>query len=125
MSVSDQQVFLLHIQLNLTNSGLTSSELAIDRTDVIFLRITTWITGYGMDDRGVGVRVPVGSKILSSPRLPDRLRGPPNLLSNGSAGLFFGGVKRLWREADHSNLSSAKVKKMWIYTTTPPYALME
>jgi hypothetical protein len=44
-------------------------------------------TGYGLDDRGVGVRVPVGSRIFSSTRRPDRLRGPPNLLSNGYPGL--------------------------------------
>jgi hypothetical protein len=44
-------------------------------------------TGYGLDDRGVGVRVPLGSRMLS-PRGPDRLRGPPNLLSNGYRGLF-------------------------------------
>jgi hypothetical protein len=30
-------------------------------------------TGYGLDDRGVGVRVPVGSRILSFPCHPDRL----------------------------------------------------
>jgi hypothetical protein len=48
-------------------------------------------TGYGLHDRGVGVRVPVGSRILSSPRLPDRLWGPPNLLSNGYGGSFPGG----------------------------------
>jgi hypothetical protein len=45
-------------------------------------------TGYGLDDRGVGVRVPVGSKTFSSPRRPDRLWGPPNLLSNGYRRLF-------------------------------------
>jgi hypothetical protein len=45
-------------------------------------------TGYGLDDRGVGVRVPLGSRIFSSPRPPDRLWGPPNLLSNGYWGLF-------------------------------------
>jgi hypothetical protein len=28
-------------------------------------------TGYGLDDRGVGVRVPEGSRILSSPHRPD------------------------------------------------------
>jgi hypothetical protein len=41
-------------------------------------------TGYGLDDRGVGVRVPVGSGIFISPYRPDRLWGPPILLlSNG------------------------------------------
>jgi hypothetical protein len=30
-------------------------------------------SGYGLDNRGVGVRVPVGSRIFSSPRRPDRL----------------------------------------------------
>jgi hypothetical protein len=44
--------------------------------------------GYGLDDREVGVRVPVGLIIFSSPRRPDRLWGPPSLLSNGYPGLF-------------------------------------
>jgi hypothetical protein len=34
-------------------------------------------TGYGLDDRGVGVRVPVGSRFFSSPRRPDWLWGQP------------------------------------------------
>jgi hypothetical protein len=41
------------------------------------------VTSYGLDDRGAGVRVPVASRIFSSPFRPDRLWGPPNLLSNG------------------------------------------
>jgi hypothetical protein len=45
-------------------------------------------TGYGQDDRGVGVRVPIGSKIFSSLRRPDWLRGSTSLLSNGYRGLF-------------------------------------
>jgi hypothetical protein len=45
-------------------------------------------TGYGLDDRGFGVRVPLGSRIFSSPRCPDRLCGPPDLLSNGYRRLF-------------------------------------
>jgi hypothetical protein len=31
------------------------------------------------------------------------------------------GVKRPVREADHSPPTSAEVKKMWIYTSTPPH----
>jgi hypothetical protein len=45
-------------------------------------------TSYRLDDRGVGVQVPVLSRILSSPLRPDRLWGPPSLLSNGYWGLF-------------------------------------
>jgi hypothetical protein len=50
--------------------------------------IVSIATGYGLDDRVFGVRVPVGSRIFSSPRRPDRPWGPPNLLSNGNRGLF-------------------------------------
>jgi hypothetical protein len=32
--------------------------------------------GYGLDDRGVGVRVPVGANIFSSPCRPDRVLEP-------------------------------------------------
>jgi hypothetical protein len=43
-------------------------------------------TGYEVHDRGVRVRVPVGSRIFSSPRHPDRLWGPASLLPNGYRG---------------------------------------
>jgi hypothetical protein len=58
-------------------------------------------TGYGLDDRGVGVRVPVGSRILfstlSRPALRSTLRPiqwVPWALSQG--------LKRPGNEADHS-----------------------
>jgi hypothetical protein len=37
-------------------------------------------------------------------------------------GALFPVVKRQGLEADHSRPTSAEVKKMWIYTSTPPYA---
>jgi hypothetical protein len=48
-------------------------------------------TGYGLDNWGIGVRIPVGSRIFSSPRHPDRLWNLPNLPSNGYWGCFPGG----------------------------------
>jgi hypothetical protein len=81
-------------------------------------------TGYGLDDWGVGVRVPVRLRIFSPPNCPDRLWSPPNLLSNGYRGALSLGVKRKGHEADHLTPASAEVKKMWIYTSTPPYDLM-
>jgi hypothetical protein len=45
-------------------------------------------TGYGLDDRGIGVRVLVGSRFFFTPCRPDWLWGPPNLLSNRYPGLF-------------------------------------
>jgi hypothetical protein len=39
-------------------------------------------SGYGLDDRQEGVWVPVGSRIFTSSRRPNRLWGPPMLLYN-------------------------------------------
>jgi hypothetical protein len=81
-------------------------------------------TDYGLDDRGVGVRVPVGSRIFSSPPRPDRLWGPTQPPIKWVPGALSPGVKRPGREADHSPQVSAEAKKMWIYISTPPYAFM-
>jgi hypothetical protein len=48
-------------------------------------------TGYGLDNREIGVRVAVGSRIFCSPRRPGRLWGPPNLHTMGIGGSFPGG----------------------------------
>jgi hypothetical protein len=37
---------------------------------------------------------------------------------------LFPGIKRQGREADHSPPTTAEIKKMWIYTSTPPYVFM-
>jgi hypothetical protein len=49
---------------------------------------------------------------------PDQLWGLPNLLSNG-----YWGLKQPGCEADHLPPSSADVKNVWCYTSTPPVCL--
>jgi hypothetical protein len=39
-------------------------------------------TDYGLDSRGVGVRILVGTRVFSSSRSPDWFWGPPSLLSS-------------------------------------------
>jgi hypothetical protein len=43
-------------------------------------------TGYGLDGRGVGVRDPVGEKILCALPCSDRFWGPSRLVPNGYRG---------------------------------------
>jgi hypothetical protein len=79
------------------------------------------ITGivHGLEDRVVGVRVQVGSNIFSSPG-----SGAHPAYQMGTGGAHSPGVKRPGRQSDHSPPTSAKFKKTWIYTSTPPYAFM-
>jgi hypothetical protein len=46
------------------------------------------VTRHGLDGQEVRVRVPVGSRLFSSPCRPDGPWGPPNLQSNAYRGLF-------------------------------------
>jgi hypothetical protein len=79
---------------------------------------------YGLDNQGFGFRVPLGTKILTFPCRPDRLWGPPNLLSNGyPEDCFLRGVKQQECEADHTRPTGAEIKETWIYTSTPPIHL--
>jgi predicted ferric reductase len=108
----------LHVTIFLPSSGLLHILLSWlwSRDSVVGIA-----TGYGLDDRRVGVRIPVVSRIFTSQRRPDRLWSPPNLLSNGYRGPF-PRLKRPDRKGDHSPPASVEVKKMWIYISTPPYA---
>jgi hypothetical protein len=82
------------------------------------------VTGYGLDGSVVRVWVPIGSRIFSSPCHSYQFWGPPNLLCNGYGGGLFPVVKWPCHGADHSPSTSAKVKNMLIYTSTPTYAFM-
>jgi hypothetical protein len=48
-------------------------------------------TGYGLDDRGVGVRVPVGPRIFSSPRVQTGSGAHPTSYPTGTGDSFYGG----------------------------------
>jgi hypothetical protein len=80
------------------------------------------IAAYGLENRGVGVRVPVGSRIFTSLYRPDRLWGQPPI--QWVFVTLTPGIKRLGHEADHSPPTSVEVKKKWLYAPTPPYIFM-
>jgi hypothetical protein len=65
-------------------------------------------TDYGLDERGIGVRVPVETRIFTSLCSPDRLWAPTRLYPMGTGGSF-SWLKRLGREADHSRPTNAEV----------------
>jgi hypothetical protein len=73
--------------------------------------------GYGLDDQGIGGRVPVGARIFFlHVSMGSRAHPASYPMSTGDS--FPGG------KADHSLPTSAEVKKTWIYTSTPPYVFM-
>jgi hypothetical protein len=72
-------------------------------------------TDYGLEDRGVGVRVPVGSRPALGPTQPP-IQWVPSAFSPE--------VKRPGREAENSPPVNAEVKKIWIYTSIPQYSFM-
>jgi hypothetical protein len=79
--------------------------------------------GCGLKTNEVGVRVPVGSRIVHFSRSSRPALGstqPPVHWVPDS----FSGVKRQGREAGHPFRTSAEVKKTWIYTSTPPYVFL-
>jgi hypothetical protein len=72
-------------------------------------------TGYVLEYRGVGIRVPVESRPVLGLAEPPVYWAPAALSP---------GVKWPGLEADHSLRTSAEVKKTWICTSTPTYVFM-
>jgi hypothetical protein len=68
--------------------------------------------------------LPVGSRMFSSTRRPDRLWGSTQPPIQWVPGALSPRIKRPGREPDHSPPTSVEVKKMWIYRSTPPYVFM-
>jgi hypothetical protein len=68
----------------------------LDATELLISHIKYWspgssvgtATGYELDGLGLRVRIPVGSRILSSPPRPDRFWGTPSLISTVYRELF-------------------------------------
>jgi hypothetical protein len=81
-------------------------------------------TGYGLDDRGVGVRVPGRIKDFLFCTSSRPSVGPTQPPIQWVPGALSPGLKQPGREADHSPPASAEVKKMLVYTSTPLYAFM-
>jgi hypothetical protein len=82
-------------------------------------------TGYGLGDRGVGVKSPGRVKNFLFYTSSTLAVGPTELPIQWVSRALSPGVKRPGREPDHSPPTNAKIKKTWIYTSTPSYVFME
>jgi hypothetical protein len=81
-------------------------------------------TSYGLDDQGEREFESQQGKKFSHLHIIQTSSGVyPTSYKMGTWGSF-PGVKRQGHEADHSPPTSAEVKKMWIYASTPSYVFM-
>jgi hypothetical protein len=107
--------FIMRSYVHIFNS---STSIGWNRDSVVGIA-----TSYVLDDRVVGVRVPVGSRIFTSPIVQTGSGAHPTSYTMGTWVSFLG-VKRPGCEACHWPPTSAEVKKMWIYTSTLLYVLI-
>jgi hypothetical protein len=77
-------------------------------------------TGYELDGRGNGVRVPVGARLSFLHVVQTGSQAHPASSPMDTEGSFLGGKAPT---ADHSSATSAEVKNTWIYTSSPPIHL--
>jgi hypothetical protein len=80
-------------------------------------------SGYGLDGRGVGVRVPVGHEFSLFHVVQTGSGIHPSYYPTDTGGSFPEG-KAQGRETDRSPPTSSEVKEIWIYTSTTPYAFI-
>jgi hypothetical protein len=80
------------------------------------------MVGYGLNDWGFESRQR-GGKFSLHHCVQTASGTHPTSYPMGTRVSFLGGVKRLRRKADHSLPSSAEVKNVWSYTSTPPIRL--
>jgi hypothetical protein len=76
-------------------------------------------TAYGLDGRGVGIRVPLGARFFLH-IVQTGSEAHPTFCQRVS-GKYFSGIKWPRYEDDHSPPTSAEVKNMWIHTFATPY----
>jgi hypothetical protein len=76
-------------------------------------------TGYGLDGRGIGVRVDVGAKIFLVSTSCRPVLGPTKPPIKWVPWTSSPGVKRPRREVDHSPLSSTEVEKVGAIPHSP------
>jgi hypothetical protein len=81
-------------------------------------------TGYGLDDRGSGIRFPAGTgNVFPFHRVQTGPGAHPTSYPIGT-GFSFPGEKEVGREADLYP-PSAEVKNAWRCTSAPQYVFME
>jgi hypothetical protein len=98
---------------------IPSSYIILSRSRVSAVGIGT---GYGLDDLGGRSSSPGKVKNYLFSTSSGSALGPTQPPIQCVPGALSPVVKRQRLEADHSPPTNAEVKKMWIYTSTPPYA---
>jgi hypothetical protein len=73
----------------------------------------------GCTTKELGFDSQQGKRFSSTPQHPDWLYGLPSLLSSEYQGHFFPRGKAIMHEVNHSPPSTAEVKNVWNYTSTP------
>jgi hypothetical protein len=126
-TTNDGLITLMKQNINLKETDQVTSPAAGPRCIMVGLchgtckwTLNNIFTDYGLDDRG---SIPCrGREGICSLRLcvQDDSGVHPASYRMATGGSF-AGVMRPGREADHSPLSTAEVKKVWSYTSTPQY----